>query len=166
MVDAAVSPTELARVRLDVNAYAASRSSSAAPLLPSFFGWAFAKTLRRTHLGAKGDRSPRGDPLMAKRQTVHVCSGKRCVDHPKRRQELVSALEGVANVDDCGCVKICHGPVAGLLVDGQLEWFRGLHSGKSIKQLRKLVKAGKLSQSLAKLRVPKRSGKKPAASKG
>lgn len=98
---------------------------------------------------------------MAKRPKVFVCCGKRCVDHPKRRNELESALKGLAKVERSGCVKICHGPVAGLEIDGQFEWFRGLHSKKAIKQFAKLVKKGKVGKSLEKRRVAKRAGKKP-----
>ncbi|MBW2522855.1 MAG: hypothetical protein JRI23_01705 [Deltaproteobacteria bacterium] len=98
---------------------------------------------------------------MADRPTVYVCSGKRCSDHPKRHKQLVRTIEEEGRVVDCGCVKICHGPVAGLEIDGQLEWFRGLHSHKSIERFRKLVEKGKLSKSLEKRRVSKRRGKKP-----
>lgn len=103
---------------------------------------------------------------MAKRSTVYVCSGKRCVDHPKRRKQLIAAIEEFADVRACQCVKICHGPVAGLELDGRLEWFRGLHSKKAIQRLRKLVEQGKLAKSLQKRRVAKRRGTKPTAAKG
>lgn len=98
---------------------------------------------------------------MAEDKAVYVCAGKRCSAKPKRRRKLVSALEEVAAVTDCGCVKICRGPVVGVPVDGELEWFRQMYGDKPVRRLRKLVKRGKLGKALKQQQVAKRRGNEP-----
>ena len=93
--------------------------------------------------------------------TVYVCEGKHCRGRPKRRKALVAKLEKIAQVADCTCMKICCGPVAGLEVDGRMEWFEKLDSDGALEGMRKLVKKGKLNKALKKRQQDKRTGDKP-----
>jgi (2Fe-2S) ferredoxin len=98
---------------------------------------------------------------MAERTVVYVCRGKHCSERRKQRQRLTAALSDSAKVVECGCMKICKGPVVGVAVDGELAWFRAIDSDKAIARLRKLVRKGKLTPALAKRRVDQRTGQAP-----
>jgi len=92
--------------------------------------------------------------------TVFLC--KECEGH--RRVWCALDQETRATIVKVGCQKVCHGPVAGLKVDGRLEWFEELDSSKAVDALVKLVNGGgdgKLPPPLAKRRSPKRSGRRP-----
>ena len=47
--------------------------------------------------------------------------------------------DGVA-VEHVRCQKICHGPVAGLAVDGRMEWFENLDGVKQIAALVRMTR--------------------------
>ena len=52
----------------------------------------------------------------------YLCTGKDC-----RRddgfKELSHALHKVARVKEVDCQDLCDGPVAGVIIDGDVEWF-------------------------------------------
>ena len=69
-----------------------------------------------------------------------------------------------ASIVKVGCQKVCDEPVAGLVVNRQMEWFGRLDSDKAVGALVKLVNdsgAGKLPPTLEKRRDSKRSGRRP-----
>ena len=79
--------------------------------------------------------------------TVYLCTGKDC-RRSSGHEELAGSLAGDLVVE-VRCQKICKGPVAGLEVDGRLEWFRSLRKAKARKALGRLVIA--LQQMRAEL---------------
>jgi len=92
--------------------------------------------------------------------TIYVC--RKC----KHSKELQSALDRKtdATVKLVGCQGVCHQPVAGLRVDGTLQWFEGLDRAKRQRAIIELVNAGgrgPVPDVLAKARSKKRSGKAP-----
>ena len=89
---------------------------------------------------------------------IDVC--RKC----KRNECLLEILESRSDfsVRRVRCQKICHGPVAGLEVDGRMEWFERVDDIRSIAALLQLVrhpKRAKIPKSLRKHRVKKRSGR-------
>jgi hypothetical protein len=90
---------------------------------------------------------------------IDVC--RKC----KRQECLVDILEQHDHdlvVRHVRCQKICHGPVAGLEVDGRMEWFERVDDIQSIAGLLRLVRRpdrGKIPKPLRKHRVKKRSGR-------
>jgi (2Fe-2S) ferredoxin len=97
---------------------------------------------------------------MAKRPKVYVCKGSHCSKCKDERAALLATLESAAKVREVGCQKMCKGPVVGVEVDGCLEWFADLGSGKARRGLDKLIDQGRLSKALAKRQVAKRSGQR------
>jgi len=95
---------------------------------------------------------------MSKRPDVYVCKGSCCARRKASRAELIDALDEVAKVRLVCCQKACKGPVAGLEVDGRLEWFADLGSDKARRALLKLIRKGKIGKKLDKRRVTKRCG--------
>ncbi len=94
------------------------------------------------------------------RPTVLVCQGKNCVNKRKgARERLEQELGEVAEVEQVRCQKICSGPVVGVLMDGQLEWFRRIRGSKSRRAVLKLLTEEKLGKRLRKRRAKKHSGK-------
>lgn len=88
-----------------------------------------------------------------------VCVGSDCRKAEGHR--ALRAALGDADVRTVGCQKICKGPVAGVQVDGRLEWFKRLRGPKSQRALRRLAGSGSgpLPRRLGKRRVGKRSGR-------
>jgi hypothetical protein len=85
---------------------------------------------------------------------------KKC----KQSKCLVSLFKDTdVKVSKVGCQKICAGPVAGLVVDGRMEWFSRVNSAKRIAGLRMLARHRhrRIPTALEKQRVRKRSGRKP-----
>jgi hypothetical protein len=99
------------------------------------------------------DKNAAGTP------TVLLCAGGDCGKERKARARIVDALDGHARVRDVRCQKICDGPVVGLEVDGQLEWFEEVDSGKARRALVTWADEGRLKRPLKKRRVKKRAGK-------
>lgn len=102
---------------------------------------------------------------------VLVCNGSDCGKADGHRA-LLAVLTGAAEADlrTVTCQKICEGPVAGVEVDGRLEWFQRLRGAKSRRALLRLARAGgPLPGRLRKRRVAKRSGRlrvRPTRSSG
>jgi hypothetical protein len=58
-----------------------------------------------------------------------LCVGKDCrrdVGHA----ELATALGSIGKVRRVKCQDLCEGPVAGVELDGRVEWFEGIRQGK------------------------------------
>jgi hypothetical protein len=90
--------------------------------------------------------------------TVAVC--RKCKHH-ECLTRVLSDRKGVS-VELVRCQKICHGPVAGLVVDGRMEWFEGVHRVKAIAALIRMTTRrsdARIPKPLRKLRVRKRSGR-------
>ena len=68
--------------------------------------------------------------------TVAVC--RKCEQHACL-ERILSDRDGVA-VELVRCQKICHGPVAGLDVDGRMEWFEQVDGVKQIAALVRMTR--------------------------
>lgn len=89
---------------------------------------------------------------------VLVCVGSDCRKAEGHRALRVALAQ--ADVRMVSCQKICKGPVAGVAVDGRLEWFKRLRGPKSQRALVRLARGGgPLPGRLRKRRVAKRSGR-------
>ncbi len=62
---------------------------------------------------------------MSRSPRCYVCTDKDCRREDGYR-ELLSDLRAVAKVREVDCQDLCEGPVAGVVVDGQVEWFEKL----------------------------------------
>jgi len=92
--------------------------------------------------------------------TVYLCEGKDC-SRAKGQAELAAAV--VAEPSLVGrpvrCQKVCKGPVAGLEVNGRVEWFGRLRKGQARRALVALARdGGPIPDRLADRRSRKRSG--------
>ena len=94
-----------------------------------------------------------------KRPTVYLCRGGDCRDSKKARRKLADQLNGHVRLTEVKCQKICRGPVLGLDVDGRLEWFAELDTGKARDAVLHLLDRGELKKPLRKRQVGKKSGK-------
>ncbi len=59
-----------------------------------------------------------------------------------------------------GCQKVCKGPVVGLAVDGEWQWFERMSSRKAVEALAQLVEGGTVAKPLRRRRNEKRAGKR------
>ncbi len=64
------------------------------------------------------------------------------------------------DVSRVGCQKVCRGPVIGVAVDGEWQWFERMDSRKALDALVDLVAHDALGKPLRKRRDKKRSGKR------
>jgi hypothetical protein len=97
---------------------------------------------------------------MSRSAQCFLCVGKDCRKDDGYR-ELVSAVSVLPKVRRVKCQDLCSGPVAGVVVDGEVEWFEHLRRGKERSALVQLA-TGKVSKVPAELRshwARKRSGK-------
>jgi hypothetical protein len=90
----------------------------------------------------------------------YLCVGKDC-----RRDvgysELGTALGSIGKVKRVKCQDLCEGPVAGVEVDGRMEWFEGVRKARHREAVVALA-TGRSTEVPAELRgawVRKRSGK-------
>ena len=90
---------------------------------------------------------------------VYLCKGSSCRKQRKAFRRLEAALEGAARLQPVKCQKICDGPVAGLVVDGSLQWFEELTSRKRTDAFLSAVRTGEVPAKLKKRCVSKRRGK-------
>lgn len=98
------------------------------------------------------------------RAVVYVCRGGDCTGRKAERKALVRAVANQAEVIEVRCQSICRGPVAGVEVDGRIEWFQRLRKPGAQRALAHLAVSGgtlaDLPGRLAKRRVAKRSGRR------
>ncbi len=96
-----------------------------------------------------------------------MCGGSDCRKATEAHAALQEALTQVAQVRQVRCQKICAGPIAGLEVDGRLEWFERIRGPKSRRSLVRLARrGGALPGRLRKRRVRTRSGRLRGGSSG
>jgi (2Fe-2S) ferredoxin len=95
------------------------------------------------------------------RRKVLLCSGSHCRKALRRNDRLERALSQLpVSVERVGCQKVCKGPVVGLAVDGEWQWFRRVDSRKAVRALAELVEEGTIPKALRKRRDPNRAGKR------
>jgi hypothetical protein len=97
--------------------------------------------------------------------TVAVC--RKC----KGGRRLAELLEDETDacVDQVKCQSICKGPVVGIEVEGQMEWFRKVRGAKTTAALLRLVRRhgrGSVATRLERHRLPNRSGRPPRVKRG
>ena len=90
---------------------------------------------------------------------IYICGGSRCRKHSAEIKDLHRALKRSASVKRVKCQKICKGPVVGLRVSGELQWFRKCKSQSDVVDLVDLVQGGRPSKKLREKRVDKRAKK-------
>jgi hypothetical protein len=93
-------------------------------------------------------------------KAVIVC--KKCKGH----QCLIDFLTDKAHVKvaTVGCQKICKGPVVGVTVAGQMQWFERVDKAKPMVGVAHLAEGGKharVPKALEKKRLHKRAGTRP-----
>ena len=90
--------------------------------------------------------------------TVAVC--RKCEQHACLARVL-SGRKGI-DVELVRCQKICHGPVAGLAVDGRMEWFEHVDGVEQIAALVRMTRRRRperIPKALRRRRVRSRAGK-------
>ena len=93
------------------------------------------------------------------RPVVYVCGGSDCRQRQGARLKLLEAAGAAADVEPVRCQDVCTGPVAGLVVDGRLEWFRRVRGRKLRAAVVRAAVTGHVPGRLRDLRVKKRSGR-------
>ena len=63
------------------------------------------------------------------------------------------------DVEHVGCQKVCHGPVVGVAIDGDWQWFERMDSPKALRALQQWIEDDTLGKPLRKRRNRKRAGK-------
>lgn len=89
---------------------------------------------------------------------MSVC--RKCEQH-ECLERVLSDRKGV-EVELVRCQKICHGPVAGLEVDGRMEWFESVDGVKPIAALLRMTRRqplDRIPKPLRRRRVRSRAGK-------
>src|SRR6188768_2441516 len=86
-----------------------------------------------------------------------VCSGKDCRDAPGFKA-LMKAAEHAPEAYALPCQGLCHGPIAGVRVDGRVQWFERVRTGKVRKQLVLSAGTGRPSKPVRSLEVRSRRG--------
>ena len=95
-----------------------------------------------------------------KRRQLLLCRGGSCRKSLRKKKGLKDELALLpVDVSRVGCQKICKGPVVGVEVDGQLEWFERMGSKKAVRELCELVRKDEIPKPLRKRHHPERSGK-------
>lgn len=115
------------------------------------------KTVVRNKKSSKGIPAACADcPLV----TVLVC--RKCKGSDKVIEFL--AAHSRANVKTVRCQKVCEGPVAGLALQGRMEWFGRLKGPKQLEAMAALTNGGskkKVPKTLRKRLSEDRSGCRP-----
>jgi hypothetical protein len=91
---------------------------------------------------------------------TYVCVGKDC-RRDKCHRDLITALDASGKVTRVPCQDICKGPVAGTVVDGEVEWFKRVRKPSQRRALVGLARDGGhwIPDELASRWVRKRRGK-------
>lgn len=97
---------------------------------------------------------------MAKREIL-LCTGSHCRKALRKHGQLEGVLERLpVAVTRVGCQKVCRGPLVGITIEGQLEWFERMRTRKAAEALALLVEHGELAKRLEKRRNASRSGRR------
>jgi hypothetical protein len=90
---------------------------------------------------------------------ILICTGRHCRTFDRKRARLESALAGRAvEIEYVGCQKVCRGPVVGVLLQDEWQWFARMGSEKTVAALTELVDNGRLRDTLRKRRDRRRAG--------
>ncbi len=95
------------------------------------------------------------------RPRLLLCHGSHCrkaLARDGRLERTVARLP--VDVRRVGCQKVCRGPVVGIAVGGEWEWFERMDSKKALRALVGWVEDGTVAKPLRKRRDKKRSGKR------
>ncbi len=95
---------------------------------------------------------------MSRKPVVRLCRGSDCTRRVKSQARLKDLLVGRVRVLPVKCQKICEGPVIGLEVDGEMEWFEKVRGREVRGAVEQFLDQGTLEKPLRKRRVKKRSG--------
>jgi hypothetical protein len=87
-----------------------------------------------------------------------VCTDDDCKESSGYR-DLLATARGVDGAVAVRCQGICHGPVAGVVVKGEVRWFEKMRDVKRRKQLLDLVRHGHLAHGLESYEDRGRRGK-------
>ena len=91
---------------------------------------------------------------------VLICRGKDCRKKKEANRRLRQDVSEVASVTDVKCQKICDGPVLGVKVDGDWEWFKKIKKRYDRKAVLVAIQEGRLTKGARRKRVKSRSGKR------
>jgi len=96
----------------------------------------------------------------AKRKLL-VCTGSHCREELRKSICLQEAVEQLpVDVTHVACQKVCKGPVVGVSIDEEWQWFEKMGSRKAVRALVELIEQGSISKPLRKRRDRKRAGKR------
>lgn len=84
-----------------------------------------------------------------------VCAGKDCRDSAGFKALMDTAAD-MPQAYALACQGLCHGPIAGVRVDGTVHWYERVRTGKVRKQLVASVRQGKRRRSIRSLEVRSR----------
>ena len=93
---------------------------------------------------------------MSQDRPIYLCKGSDC---RKKSAALKEVLEKHGEVRQVRCQKICKGPIFGLEVNGELEWFSKVSGKKMLRCADALLSEDVLGPALVKRRVRKRRGR-------
>lgn len=95
------------------------------------------------------------------RRTLFLCTGSHCRKALAKHDRVERALARLpVEVKRVGCQKVCRGPVVGLALGGEWQWFGRMDSRKALQALAELIEEHRLGKPLRKRRDPKRAGKR------
>jgi len=95
----------------------------------------------------------------AKKKYIYICNESDCAKDKKKLRNLKKTVSAEAKIKTVKCQKICEGPVAGTLIDGNVVWFERITTAKHREALLRLLQTGKVNKLLKKHECKKRSGK-------
>ena len=90
-----------------------------------------------------------------------LCTGRHCRRALDEEGRVVQALAGLpVRVQRVPCQKVCRGPVVGVRVAGEWQWFERMNSAKALRALSQLLEEGCVPQPLRKRQNRRRSGRR------
>jgi hypothetical protein len=92
---------------------------------------------------------------MTKPAPIVVCIGKDC-RKAAGFDELLASVRGLDHVDQASCQDLCHGPIVGLRIDGDLRWYDRIRTHKQRAALLRAVTSGRVPGDLRRLEIRKR----------
>ncbi len=95
------------------------------------------------------------------RPELLLCTGSHCRKRLAREPRVERTLDALpVEVVRVGCQKVCRGPVVGVSLDGEWQWFERMDSKKALRALGELVAHGELAKPLRRRRNARRAGKR------
>jgi hypothetical protein len=99
-------------------------------------------------------------------RTLLLCSGGHCRKALRKRGDVHEALENLpVEITRVGCQKICRGPVVGVQIHDEWQWFERMSSKKALQALATFVadsehgEGTEMGKPLRKRRNHKRTGR-------